>query len=208
MPHRPVTTINTSRCTKGTSTARQGMPNLLSHDCSANGSTDGNQLAATHNPRFPPTLLLVSHLYARSAPVVVWLRSIRRAHARHASNLMLRFTSVRSPHRSLVCSCRFAIRKAAIAAIVKPCRERIGSRRPDRIRLIDDQVRAPGKFRRKQAPVIPFGQPTCSITDSSNALIPFQAICTPIQTRKKDDNCVITVMPVAPRIRANRSANP
>jgi len=51
-------------------------------------------------------------------------------------------------------------------------------------------------------------QPKCSVTDSSNALIPFQAICTPIQTRKNDDNCVITVMPVAPRIRANRSANP
>jgi hypothetical protein len=52
------------------------------------------------------------------------------------------------------------------------------------------------------------GQPKCSVSDSSNALIPFQAICTPIQTRKNDDNCVITVIPVAPRIRANRSANP
>jgi hypothetical protein len=41
--------------------------------------------------------------------------------------------------------------------------------------------------------VNPFGQPICSVTDSSNALIPFQAICTPIQTNKKDDNCVITV---------------
>jgi hypothetical protein len=51
-------------------------------------------------------------------------------------------------------------------------------------------------------------QPICSLTDSSNALIPFHAICTPIQTRKKDDNCVITVSPVAPRIRAKRSANP
>jgi hypothetical protein len=53
-----------------------------------------------------------------------------------------------------------------------------------------------------------FGQPICSVSDSSNALIPFQAICTPIQTRKKEDNCVITVIPVAPRIRAKRSANP
>src|SRR6266436_1411083 len=44
--------------------------------------------------------------------------------------------------------------------------------------------------------------------DSSNAFMPFQAICTPIQTRKNDDNWVITVMPVAPRIRAKRSANP
>jgi hypothetical protein len=39
-------------------------------------------------------------------------------------------------------------------------------------------------------------------------LIPFQAICTPIQTRKNDDNCVITVIPVAHRIRASWSANP
>jgi len=52
------------------------------------------------------------------------------------------------------------------------------------------------------------GHPKWKVTDSSNALIPFQAICTPIQTRKNDDNCVITVMPVAPRIRARRSANP
>lgn len=52
------------------------------------------------------------------------------------------------------------------------------------------------------------GQPKCSVTDSSNSLIPFQAICTPIQTRKNDDNCVITVIPVAPRIRASWSANP
>jgi hypothetical protein len=51
-------------------------------------------------------------------------------------------------------------------------------------------------------------QPICSVTDSSNALIPFQANCTPMHTRKNDDNCVITVIPVAPRIRANRSANP
>lgn len=65
-----------------------------------------------------------------------------------------------------------------------------------------------GKFLRRQEAVNPFGQPICSVSDSSNALIPFQAICTPIQTRKKDDNCVITVIPVAPRIRANRSANP
>jgi len=52
------------------------------------------------------------------------------------------------------------------------------------------------------------GQPKCSVTDSSSALSPFQAICTPMQTRKNDDNCVITVIPVAPRIRASRSANP
>src|SRR5260370_20912980 len=57
---------------------------------------------------------------------------------------------------------------------------------------------------RKSAP----GQPKCSVTDSSNALIPFHAICTPMQTRKNDDNCVITVIPVAPRIRASRSAKP
>jgi hypothetical protein len=55
---------------------------------------------------------------------------------------------------------------------------------------------------------IPIAQPICRVTDSSNSLIPFQAICTPIQTRKKDDNCVITIIPVAPRIRASRSANP
>jgi hypothetical protein len=52
------------------------------------------------------------------------------------------------------------------------------------------------------------GQAKCRVSDSSNALIPFQAICTPMQTRKNDDNCVITVIPVAPRIRAKRSANP
>jgi hypothetical protein len=52
------------------------------------------------------------------------------------------------------------------------------------------------------------GQPKCRVSDSSNALIPFQAICTPMQTRKNDDNCVITVIPVAPRICAKRSANP
>jgi hypothetical protein len=61
---------------------------------------------------------------------------------------------------------------------------------------------------RRQEPVNAFGQLICSVTDSSSAFIPFQAICTPIQTRKKDDNCVITVIPVGPRIRANRSANP
>src|ERR1700733_9805788 len=43
---------------------------LLPHHCSANGSLDGNQLAATpHISRVPLTFLLVSHLYARSAPV-------------------------------------------------------------------------------------------------------------------------------------------
>jgi hypothetical protein len=29
-----------------------------------------------HNPRFPLTFLLVSHLYARSEPVAVWLHSM------------------------------------------------------------------------------------------------------------------------------------
>jgi hypothetical protein len=48
--------------------------------------------------------------------------------------------------------------------------------------------------------------PICSVTDSSNALSPFHAICTPMQIKKNDDNCVITVIPVAPRICANRSA--
>jgi hypothetical protein len=52
---------------------------LTFHHCSANGSSDGNQLAATpHNPRFPLTFLLVSHLYARSAPVAVWLHSMSK----------------------------------------------------------------------------------------------------------------------------------
>jgi hypothetical protein len=59
-----------------------------------------------------------------------------------------------------------------------------------------------------ERPTNAFDQPICRVTDSSNALIPFQAICTPMQTRKNEDNCVITVMPVAPRICAMRSANP
>jgi hypothetical protein len=62
----------------------------------------------------------------------------------------------------------------------------------------------PLQFQRKSG----LAQPICSVIDSSNALIPFQAIWTPIQTRKNDDNCVITVIPVAPRICARRSANP
>ena len=51
---------------------------------------------------------------------------------------------------------------------------------------------------------MPLGQPICSVTDSNNALITFQAICTPIQTKKDYDKCVIIVIPVAPRIRANQ----
>jgi hypothetical protein len=79
MPLRPTTTINTSRCTKAISKAGQRIPNLLFHHFSANGSSDGNQLAATpHNPRFPLSFLLVSHLYARSAPVAVWLHSMSK----------------------------------------------------------------------------------------------------------------------------------
>jgi hypothetical protein len=58
------------------------------------------------------------------------------------------------------------------------------------------------KLHRKSA----LGQPKCSA--SSSALIPFHTICTPIHTKKKDDNCRITVIPVDPRIRASRSANP
>jgi len=102
----------------------------------------------------------------------------------------------------------------------RPCNE--GSHRGTRQRNvrvfdIDDHLLVRGKFwrrgksqstplqlQRKSAPA----QPKCSVTDSSNALIPFQVICTPIQTRKNDDNCVITVIPVAPRICAKRSANP
>jgi hypothetical protein len=69
MPLRPASTINASCCTKAISTARQRTPDLPSHHCSANRSSDGNSLAATpRNPRSSLTLLLLSHLYARSAP--------------------------------------------------------------------------------------------------------------------------------------------
>jgi hypothetical protein len=51
-------------------------------------------------------------------------------------------------------------------------------------------------------------QPICSVTDSANALIPFQAICTPMQTSRNDESCMITNIAVGPKIRANRSANP
>jgi len=43
-----------------------------------------------------------------------------------------------------------------------------------------------------QAPVNPFAMPE----EKCNALMPFQAICTLIQTKKNDDNCVIVVIPV------------
>jgi hypothetical protein len=55
MPLRPAGTINPSRCTKATSTAGRRTPDLLSHHCSANGSSDGNSLAAT--PRSPRSSL-------------------------------------------------------------------------------------------------------------------------------------------------------
>jgi hypothetical protein len=51
-------------------------------------------------------------------------------------------------------------------------------------------------------------QATCRTTDSSKSLMPFQPICTPIQTRRNDDNFVTTVIPFRPRVRARRSANP
>jgi len=54
----------------------------------------------------------------------------------------------------------------------------------------------------------PTRKAVCSATVSSNALIPFHPICTPMQTRRKDDNFVITVIAVRPSVRASRSANP
>lgn len=48
----------------------------------------------------------------------------------------------------------------------------------------------------------------CSAADSSRALIPFQTICAPIQTRRNDDSFIITDIPVSPRTRASRLANP
>ena len=47
-----------------------------------------------------------------------------------------------------------------------------------------------------------------SVTDSSRALIPFQTICAPIQSRRNDESFIITDIPVWPRTRASRSANP
>jgi rubrerythrin len=48
----------------------------------------------------------------------------------------------------------------------------------------------------------------CSVTDSSRVLMPFQTIWAPIQTRRNDESFVITDIPVGPRTRASRSANP
>src|ERR1700720_1843372 len=43
---------------------------------------------------------------------------------------------------------------------------------------------------------------------ASNALAPFQRICTPMQTSRNDDRRMITPMAVAPSARANLSENP
>jgi hypothetical protein len=48
----------------------------------------------------------------------------------------------------------------------------------------------------------------CSVKDSSRVLMPFQTIWAPIQTRRNDESFVITDIPVGPRTRASRSANP
>jgi hypothetical protein len=44
--------------------------------------------------------------------------------------------------------------------------------------------------------------------EAKKALTPFQTIWTPMQTNRNDVSRTITVVPVAPSIRANRSANP
>ena len=54
----------------------------------------------------------------------------------------------------------------------------------------------------------PSCQARCRVTDSRKSLMAFQLICTPMQTRRNDDNFVITIIAVRPRIRARRSANP
>jgi len=50
----------------------------------------------------------------------------------------------------------------------------------------------------------PLGQPICSVTGLQQRFDHVPAICTPIQTKKDYDKCVIIVIPVAPRIRANQ----
>ncbi len=50
-------------------------------------------------------------------------------------------------------------------------------------------------------------QRTCTGTELNNALAPFHRICTPMHTSRNEDSCIITVIPVVPRIRASRSAN-
>jgi cytochrome c len=45
-------------------------------------------------------------------------------------------------------------------------------------------------------------------TEVKKALTPFHTICTPMQTRRNDASLAMTVIAVAPNIRANRSANP
>ena len=47
-----------------------------------------------------------------------------------------------------------------------------------------------------------------TVTEANKALAPFHRICTPMQTSRNDDNRRITLIAVAPRIRASRSANP
>ena len=42
----------------------------------------------------------------------------------------------------------------------------------------------------------------------NNALLPFHKICTPMHTSKKEVSCRMTVIPVVPITRPNRSANP
>ena len=54
----------------------------------------------------------------------------------------------------------------------------------------------------------PKGYRTSRWRDVSSALIPFHMICTPIQTSRKDESRIMTIIAVFPSIRASRSANP
>jgi len=48
----------------------------------------------------------------------------------------------------------------------------------------------------------------CKGRELISALAPFQRICTPMHTSRKDVSCMITVMPVWPRARPRRSEKP
>lgn len=52
------------------------------------------------------------------------------------------------------------------------------------------------------------GQAMCSETDSNRAFKPFHTIWAPIHASRKDQSFIITDIPVGPRTRARRSANP
>src|SRR5260370_23191538 len=72
--------------------------------------------------------------------------------------------------------------------------------------VLSPQSSGTGRFF-ERVPNIFRGYWTCSGTDASSALTPFHRICTPMQTSRNEESRRITLMAVAPRSCAIRSAN-